>query len=259
MKQAWRGVIAAAGVVCLVGCTAMSDETEAPSLDGTEWVLSSLSGRAAGAGQRATARFEGGRVQGTDGCNRYSAPYTVEGSAIEIGPRAATTQMACPPEVTEQAEAFMAALTGARRYRVSGGELQLLSADGAVLSALTAQPQSLAGTAWRATGINNGKGSVAGLVAGSSVTMAFTADGKVSGSAGCNNYTGGYQADGSKLRFTPAAATRRMCATPGVMEQEQAFFEALETVATMRMEGDRLEMRTADGALAVVVTRAAGG
>jgi heat shock protein HslJ len=42
-----------------------------------------------------------------------------------------------------------------------------------------------------------------------------------------------------------------MCADPGVMAQEQAFFHALESVATMRMAGETLELRTNQGALAV--------
>ena len=54
---------------------------------------------------------------------------------------------------------------------------------------------------------------------------------------------------------TVSTLTRRMCATPGVMEQERFFLKALETVATMRMEGDGLELRTKDGALAVGLLR----
>ena len=235
----------------------MTARSESPSLDNTAWVLASLSGRAPVAALP-TVRFEEGRVQGTDGCNRYTALYSTKGNAIEIGARAATTMMACAPEVMKQAESFMAALTGAKSYRVSGEELQLLASSGAVLATLAAQPQSLAGTSWRATDINNGKGGVASLIADSSVTMNFAADGKVSGSAGCNNYTASYQAEGNKLRFTPAAATRKMCAAPGVMDQEQAFFKALESVATMRMEGDALEMRTAENALAATFVRAPG-
>jgi len=84
----------------------------------------------------------------------------------------------------------------------------------------------------------------------------FAPDGHVSGSAGCNNYSGTFTASGSSLRFGPAAATRKMCAQPeGVMEQEQQFLKALETVATIRQEGDRAELRTADGALAVSLHR----
>jgi heat shock protein HslJ len=46
-----------------------------------------------------------------------------------------------------------------------------------------------------------------------------------------------------------------MCAAAGVMEQEQALFKALESVTTMRMEANRLEMRSADGALAMILAR----
>lgn len=232
----------------------MTKSEAPPALDGTAWTLVSLGGNAP-VGGVPTARFEAGRVQGTDGCNRYSAPFVTKGSALEIGSRAASTMMACPSDVMKQAEAFTAALAAAKSYRVHDGRLELLAADGSVLAVLAAQPQSLVGTSWRATGINTGRGAVASLVADSSVTMSFAADGKVSGSGGCNNYSAGYRSDGNKLSFTPAAATRRMCALPGVMEQEQAFFKALETVATMRIEGDRLEMRTADGALALMLAR----
>jgi heat shock protein HslJ len=40
------------------------------------------------------------------------------------------------------------------------------------------------------------------------------------------------------------------------MEQEQAFLNALTKVTTSRMEGDRLELRGADGALAAAFRRA---
>jgi heat shock protein HslJ len=59
----------------------------------------------------------------------------------------------------------------------------------------------------------------------------------------------------STLQFAAAAATRMMCATAGLMEQEQAFLNALGNVATFRMEGDRLELRGVDGALAASFRR----
>jgi len=248
------GLVGAAGLTAITGCLPMAAAAQSPSLDGTAWVLTSLAGRQV-SGPVATGRFENGRVQGTDGCNRYSSTFTTTGSSIQIGPKGVTTQMACPPDVTKQAEAFAASLAGARTYRVSAGQLQLIGADGAILSTFAAQSQSLAGSSWQATGINNGKGGVASPVADSRVTISFASDGTLSGSGGCNNFTSTWKAEGNALSFTPAAATRRMCAAPGVMAQEQAFFKALESVATMRMEGDSLEMRTVPGALAVSLAR----
>jgi heat shock protein HslJ len=229
--------------------------TDSPPLDGTAWTLTSLGGRTPPTGATATARFEGGRVQGTNGCNRYSAPVVIQGTKVEISPNAATTNMACPPDMMKLADAFMAALVSAKSYRISSHQLDLLGADGTVLATFSAQSQSLAGTSWRVTGINNGKEAVVSVVAGTSVTMNFATGGKVAGSGGCNNYTSTYTLNGGKVTFTSPAATRRMCVASGVMEQEHAFLKALESAATARIEGNELELRTADGALALSLVR----
>lgn len=252
----WYAAIAVFAL--LSACATMTPAGSPPDLHGTAWVLSSLPGQSLQPGAAPTAAFENGRVQGTDGCNRFSAPYTRTGSTLQVGSRGASTMMACAPAVMKQAEAFMGALTGARSYRVEGGQLQLLSAGGAVLATFAPQSQSLAGTTWRVTGYNNGRQAVVSVLSGTTLTMAFSGDGKVSGSAGCNRFTAGYKAEGQKLAFSPAAATRMMCAPEGVMEQEQQFLKALETVATARFEGDRLELRTAADALAMTLTKATG-
>ncbi len=254
----WFAALLASGGI-LSACTAMSPAGDPPELSGTAWVLSSLPGQSLLPDATVTARFEDGRVQGMDGCNRYTSPYTAAGSTLQVGPRGASTQMACPPAVMKQAEAFMSALAGTRTYRIAAGQLQLLTADGAVLATLAAQSHALAGTSWRVTGYNNGKQAVVSVLAGTGLTMAFSADGKVGGSAGCNRYTAAYASEGEKLTFGPAAVTRMMCARPErVMEQEQQFLRALETVATARFEGDRLELRTPQGALAATLTKDSG-
>jgi heat shock protein HslJ len=247
------GLVVTLFAVC--GGPTIGASADAPPLDGTGWLLTSLGGRAPPTDTTATARFDGGRVQGTNGCNRYSAPVVIHGTNVEISSKAATTNMACPPDLMKLADAFMTALVSARSYRISSHQLELLGADGTVLATFAAQSQSLTGTSWRVTGINNGRGGVVSLVAGTHVTMSFATGGKVAGSGGCNNYTSTYTQHGGELTFASAAATRRMCAEPGVMEQEQAFLKALESAATARMEGNELELRTADGALAVSLVR----
>jgi heat shock protein HslJ len=254
MNLTHSAVAALLAVAALAACTAVPTGPDQSPLDGTAWVLARLPGQTLLAEAKPTAQFEGGRVQGTDGCNRYTAPYTASGGTLQVGARGASTMMACAPAVMKQAEAFMGALTRAARYRVAEGELELAAADGTVLAAFAAQPRTLAGTAWRVTNFNNGRQAVVSVLAGTNLTLAFAADGRASGSAGCNNYTGGYRADGPKLTIGPVAATRRMCPAPqGIMEQEQQFLKMLESVATARFEGDRLELRTADGALAAIL------
>ncbi|MGR3636275.1 MAG: YbaY family lipoprotein [Shimia sp.] len=60
--------------------------------------------------------------------------------------------------------------------------------------------------------------------------MRFEADGRVSGSSGCNRFTGSVDLSGGGFAFGPLASTRMAC--PGALsEQETQFFAALERVA----------------------------
>ena len=105
-------------------------------------------------------------------------------------------------------------------------------------------------THWQLTSYNNGKEAVVSVLEGSDVTAIFGADGKLAGSGGCNNYTADYQVDGSSLHIGPAASTRKLCAEPqGIIEQEAAYLQALEKAATYQIQGDKLEIRDANGAL----------
>lgn len=240
----------------LAACASTRGAAKAPGLDGTAWTLAALPGRTLVENTSVTLQFEDGRVSGSDGCNRFSGGYTVAGSALEISPQMATTMMACEPHVSEQAQAFVSALKNTRSRRTQDGRLELLAADGRLAAALSAQSHSLAGTSWEVTGFDNGRQAVVSLVLGSAMTLELGSDGSASGSAGCNRYNSRFQADGTKLTFEPAASTRKMCVQPeGVMEQEQQFLAALATVTTARIEGDRLELRTAGGALAATLSR----
>jgi heat shock protein HslJ len=242
-------------VIGLAGCAATNVATEPPSIDGSAWVLANLPGRTLVLDATPTARFEAGRVSGSDGCNRYSMPFTAQGSKIEIGPMGPSTRMACPERTMAQAEAFTSALVSARGFRRGRGSLDLLDANGAIVVTFAAQARSLAGTSWSVVNINNGRQAVVGLVPGSTITMAFDSEGRVSGSTGCNQYSGSYGGEGDALRLSQVATTLRACADPAIDEQEQAFLRAVESVRTMRFEGNMLELRREDGALAAILVR----
>lgn len=244
------GLLSAIG---LAGCRSTNTVTEPASLDGSAWVLASLPGRSLVPDATPTARFEAGRVAGSDGCNRYSMPFTAQGSVIQIGPIGPSTQMACSESTMVQAEAFTTALRTARSFQGGDGTLDLLAANGAVVATLVAQARSLAGTSWSVVNINNGRQAVVGMVSDSTVTMVFDTQGRVSGTTGCNQYTAEYRADGDTLQFSSVAATRLACADQALTEQEQAFLRALESVATLSVEGNRLDLRQANGELGMIL------
>lgn len=248
-------VILCTVAIGLAGCTTMKRVTHSPSLDGSSWVLTSLPGRELVPDTMPTAQFDDGRVAGSDGCNRYSMPYKTNGLNIEIGPTGPSTQMACPQSTMEQAEAFIAALVNAKTFQHQNGELELFDANRTLVATFAEQARSLAGTSWTVTNINNGRQAVVGTVTGSVVTVAFDKSGRAHGSTGCNQFTASYTAAGNALRFSNVAATRRACADPAMDEQERAFLRAIESVVTVRFEGDRVSLLQEDGAMAIVLTR----
>ena len=250
------GVLLAAALVAGGTPAGAALEAAPPSpLEGTAWVLAELPHHTLLEGRAATLRFAAGRALGFDGCNSFRESYATLGASLQVD-APVSTLMACPAERLQQVEGFRAALARAAGYRTDGVELLLLDADGNVLARLSAQPELLAGSSWQAAAINNGRQAVASVVAGSSVTLEFSDDGTASGSAGCNRYTARYRHEGATLRFETPAATQKACKPPDLMAQEESFLKALQTVATARFEEDRLELRTADGALAVQLRRA---
>ncbi len=75
--------------------------------------------------------------------------------------------------------------------------------------------------------------------------MILRGDDQVSGYAGCNQFFGSVTVTGDGLAFGPLASTRRMCAE--VMEQEDAFLQALENAHRFTISGEDLEIENANG------------
>ncbi|MES2523683.1 MAG: substrate-binding domain-containing protein [Gemmatimonadota bacterium] len=100
---------------------------------------------------------------------------------------------------------------------------------------------SLRGAEWRVDSLRG-----APLVAGSTITLAFGSDGKVSGSASCNRYSGAFVITESGLLVQNAATTRRAC-EPAVNQQEGEFLAVLGSVMPYHIdESGRLVVGRAD-------------
>jgi heat shock protein HslJ len=205
-----------------------------------------------------TATFIDGSVAGSTGCNRYHAPYRVDEDRLSVE-SIAMTMMACDPERSAVESAFTSGLEAAVTYAIAGDGLDLADAQGRVILRLRAVPALvLGGSRWIATMINNGRGGVASLLDGTWVTAEFGTDGRVAGSGGCNQFSGGYTLEGGGLAIGPVASTRKACLEPeGVGEQEAAYLAALERVTTWSFREERLQLRAADGALQVEFRAAA--
>lgn len=83
------------------------------------------------AGTTLTATFTpDGQVAGNAGCNQYSGPYKLDGTALTVGPLV-TTRMACDQPIMDQETAFLAALQTPTNVETSGATVTLRDASGA--------------------------------------------------------------------------------------------------------------------------------
>jgi heat shock protein HslJ len=228
-------------IVVLAGCggdDGGAAATGAPSFEDVPWAHE--------AGPSAT--FSDGTVSGSTGCNRYTGTYTVDGDALEIG-KLASTNMACLPPADQAEREFLAAIDRVAGWRVEGGELALDDGDGNELLRFS-EPSPVG--EWEATMFRQ-RDAVSSPLPDTQVTAVFGEDGKLSGSAGCNTYSATYTTDRGAITIGQPAATRKACVKPaGVMEQEQAYLDALPHATSYLVEGSRLSLLTSEGTFVAI-------
>ena len=77
------------------------------------------------------------------------------------------------------------------------------------------------------------------------VTMRLES-GRLTGFAGCNNFSGSYALDGDQLKIGPVASTQMACPEPG-SSIETAFHKALSGTLRFALDGDHLTATTTSG------------
>lgn len=249
MRRIIIGLAIAAVAFTATACSTTSSGGTGGTIDGTSWALKTydVSGTATEvpAGTRVDAKFADGKVSGFAGCNVYNAAVTISGATIKVG-TAAVTMMACDADKTALEGAYLANLAKAATFTATSDTLTMFDSTGKsllVYSAAAANP--LIGS-WDVTGYNNGKQAVVSPVTGSTLTAIFTPD-QVSGSAGCNTYTGGYTIDGTTLKIGPLASTMKACEDQAVNDQEQQFLAALQASTTFSQTGNILTLKVEGG------------
>lgn len=113
--------------------------------------------------------------------------------------------------------------------------------------------QSLAGTQWQLEEMRLDGQTVD--LGSAEIDLQFTTDGQINGNGGCNGYFAGYEAAaGGSLSFGPVGATKMYC--DATMQQETAYFQALEQIDRFSLENGRLVL-TGGEQTALTFTQAA--
>jgi len=236
------------------GASAGKSGAQDQPLEGTEWILDQeASGLTPVPAAVVTAQFSSdGRLTGNAGCNNYTTSYQIDGSDMTISPQIAQNLIACSGPVGRVERAYLARLPKAKSFAITGQKLTITTAAAPLVYKALDPEQALAGD-WVV--INYFRpGAVTSPVPGSQLTAEF-AKGTISGDAGCNQYSGPYEVDGTKIAIGPVASTLRACADPAVGEQESQYLAALALARTFSLAGGNLTLFRDGGTIAVTYQR----
>ena len=176
---------------------------------------------------------EGTQVSGYSGCNTFKTTAIFTARTLQLRP-IATTRLACPEARMTLEARYLQVLRQARVYARQGAKLTLTAGASQAIFEYGSDAQRRLVATWRLVGT---KGETP-------ITVTFAADGRVSGNAGCNTFTGRYSVDDLSLSVGPLASTRRACPTPELQAQEQGFLQDLQQVARLEVSGAQLTLVT---------------
>ena len=86
------------------------------------------------------------------------------------------------------------------------------------------------------------------VIPGTEITARFGPDGSLSGSGGCNNFSGGFMAFDQTLRVSNVTSSKALCPEPaGVMEQEADFLTLLQQAGRLAISAGQLTVYDSAG------------
>ena len=89
-----------------------------------DWLVIGIDGEPIDPKAPREVRFEGDRVAGRVGVNRFTGSFTTDRDVIQVGP-VASTRMAGPPELMALEDRFNSHLDGEHEIALEGGVLTL--------------------------------------------------------------------------------------------------------------------------------------
>ncbi len=101
--------------------------------------------------------------------------------------------------------------------------------------------ERLPGTRWQLVSYGQ-PGLETRVLPGFPLTLEFDAAGNISGSGGCNTYGAQYQAVGNQISINGFVHTMRACVQEGNPQQENSFFQGLQTSSRFTVYDGRMEI-----------------
>ncbi len=250
LRTAGLMLLATTALAACSNSTTAAPQPPQADLLGRTFVSTTVDGTPIPGGGPLTVEFVApDRISGSAGCNRAVGTADFANGTITTGPMA-TTMMACPGDRGASDAWLTSFFEDGPAWNLDGDTLRLSTAAATVtmLDKKVAQPdRPLTGTTWvvdstiSADAITSSR-----AIEDSTPSIQIADDGTVTGSTGCNSFTGTAQIAGDTVTFGPLATTMRMC-EPDVAEVETAVLAALDGAATVTIDSDRMRLMNANG------------
>lgn len=259
------GVLAAASLAVLAaGCGGTSDgggADQTPATAARPAVGAELAGRSfvstgvvgteiPGGGPLVLDFTAEGTVGATAGCNRMFGPVELAGGKLVAG-QLASTMMACLPPHEGADEWASSFLSGGPEWSLDGDTLTLTSGPAVVTltDKKVADPdRPVAGTQWVLTTlVTADAASTSAALEAAAPTLLIGEDGAVSGSTGCNSFSGAATVGEDTVTFGPLASTLVACADPDLDEAQTLVLTVLAGQTTVAVDGPTMRITAADG------------
>jgi heat shock protein HslJ len=181
-------------------------------------ILTQLNGKKINNGKAfITINDETGTISGKNGCNNFNVKYTKLSAKNQIKTNSPMgTLMACDSESMKLEQDFSAAITN-KKFKIvkKNNKVQFKNTKNKVVMEFSIPTQN---ELWTFIGKNNWK-----LIALENVGQDYgrasikfnTAEKKVSGNTGCNNFSGTYETNADRISFDKVASTRMACIGEG--------------------------------------------
>lgn len=188
-----------------------------------------------------------GLAVGNASVNTFSAPFSVDGRTIQIGPVTSTEWNGQQMEQAQE-EAVLAALEESDRYTLESGTLVLADVSGDTMMRLVVAPEpQLVGPLWRCTEVITESGQLASVVGTSPAGSEFAPNGELDGTGGVSTFVTTYNVEGTKMTVGPEFEMADASGSDEMRAQEARYYDALKRVASYKIENYQLTLIDASG------------
>ncbi|MBK8021485.1 MAG: META domain-containing protein [Chloroflexi bacterium] len=246
MKLTRLAMMAVAAILLALGGAAFAQQDDTDSLLGTQWRLVSY-----GPPNDQMDILEDSAIllsfpledqmEGFAGCNSYSGSYTIDQDSITFGEIVATAAACTNTDVTQQEQTYLDSLGSVTRFERMGDSLTLWSGEDQQLRFVSANVNAdiLVGSQWRLVSYGDPDNQTE-VVEDGEVTLTFATETRLGGEGGCNDYSANFRTSDGSISLTSIVHTELACDDEAIMQQEQAYFDALETATSYEGFFDRL-------------------